>query len=76
MSNTIGAPNAIFFDAHCPFLMCTEAEPHGHDVCPECGAVRFGNLWCRTCLTHAPISAEFRAVLLSHLGQPGEAGPE
>lgn len=33
----------------CPFLSCLEEEPHDHYICPNCGAVRFGNPLCNTC---------------------------
>lgn len=73
MSDVIRGIDAIFIGGPCPFLTCLETGPHGHDVCPACGAVRFGNIGCRTCLLHAPISEESRAILLSHL--PGEDSP-
>ena len=39
-------------DGPCPFLTCLETEPHTHAVCPDCGAVRYGNpFYCRTCNT-------------------------
>lgn len=37
------------FDGQCPFLACVEDEPHKHAICPNCGAVRFGNLYCYAC---------------------------
>jgi hypothetical protein len=39
----------VQFDGPCPFLTCGEKGPHSHPVCPECGAVRYGNLFCETC---------------------------
>ena len=36
-------------DGPCPFLLCLETGPHEHPICPECGAVRFGNLFCPRC---------------------------
>lgn len=33
----------------CPFLLCLVREPHTHPACPDCGAVRYGNLFCDTC---------------------------
>lgn len=33
----------------CPFLLCLVRGPHAHPVCPQCGAVRFGNLSCDLC---------------------------
>ncbi len=37
------------FDGVCPFLLCQETGPHAHPVCPDCGVVRFGNMFCPTC---------------------------
>jgi len=74
---TIHGVSAVFLDGPCLFLTCLETGVHGHDVCPECGAVRFGNVFCRTCLTRCDgLSAEFRAELLSNLDRAGGAGPE
>src|SRR5438445_4572934 len=39
----------VDFDGPCPFLMCLEREPHRHAVCPSCGAIRFGNMFCDLC---------------------------
>lgn len=33
----------------CPFLLCVQTGPHSHSICPECGAVRHGNIGCKTC---------------------------
>lgn len=33
----------------CPFVSCLVTEPHTHPVCPDCGAVRYGNVCCDTC---------------------------
>lgn len=37
------------FDGPCPFLICQITKPHEHAICPECGAVRYGNMYCDTC---------------------------
>jgi len=42
----------IHFDGPCPFLTCFEEGPHSHPVCPKCGAVRYGNLYCEECRSH------------------------
>ena len=34
----------------CPFLACVVRQPHTHPICPDCGAVRYGNIMCRTCV--------------------------
>lgn len=64
--SAISSPSAVFVDGPCPFLTCLNTGPHGHDICPDCGAVRFGNAFCATCVrswTH--ISVDFRAQLLA-----------
>lgn len=33
----------------CRFLTCLEPGEHLHNVCPDCGAVRYGNLHCLVC---------------------------
>jgi hypothetical protein len=40
---------SVNLDGPCPFLTCLAPGPHSHPICPECGAVRFGNLFCPTC---------------------------
>lgn len=46
----INQPDApAFTPADCPALTCLAEGPHCHMVCPKCGAVRFGNLYCETC---------------------------
>lgn len=42
-------PAPVRIDGPCPFLLCLEQGPHEHEVCPDCGAVRFGNITCCTC---------------------------
>ncbi len=44
----------MHFDGACPFLTCLEAGPHDHEICPDCGAVRYGNIYCLTCRSHWP----------------------
>lgn len=60
----------LTFDGPCPFLTCLETGPHTHDVCPECNAVRHGNMYCKTCRKHHGI------VIPGADDQPtGKAGP-
>lgn len=40
------------FPGSCPYLLCLETGPHDHPVCPDCGAVRYGNIFCITCRQH------------------------
>lgn len=47
--------NYVPFDGSCPFLTCLETGPHVHPVCPECGAVRYGNIFCGECRKQAGI---------------------
>jgi len=39
----------IVFEGACPFLTCLLMGSHTHPVCPECGAVNYGNFTCPTC---------------------------
>lgn len=42
--------DVVRFDGPCPYLMCAQTSVHAHPVCPECGAVRYGNAFgCETC---------------------------
>ncbi|MFA5186475.1 MAG: hypothetical protein WC551_08370 [Patescibacteria group bacterium] len=42
-------PPEMRFEGPCPFLFCQETGPHSHPVCPQCGGVNFGNIFCPTC---------------------------
>ena len=56
--------STIRFEGPCPFLTCLETNPHEHEICPDCGAVRYGNLYCATCREHWPEElSEFKAQL-------------
>ncbi|HBC94345.1 MAG TPA: hypothetical protein DCZ10_15960 [Pelotomaculum sp.] len=39
----------VEFEGPCPFLTCLKTEKHTHPICPVCGAVRYGNLFCEEC---------------------------
>ena len=39
----------VLTGATCPFLTCLVPDPHTHPVCPQCDAVRYGNIFCDTC---------------------------
>jgi len=36
-------------ESACPFLLCCQTGPHSHSICPECGTVRHGNIYCKNC---------------------------
>lgn len=40
----------VAFAGPCPFVLCLVTEPHEHPVCPECGAVNYGNISCKRCV--------------------------
>lgn len=40
----------MWFEGHCPFLTCLIQEGHCHNICPECQGVRYGRLFCQTCV--------------------------
>lgn len=50
-------PKTWWCDGQCPFLTCEEMGPHSHPICPDCEAVRYGNLFCATCRAHNDIDA-------------------
>lgn len=73
MSATIATPTAVLVDGPCPFLTCLDAGPHGHDICPECSAVRYGNAFCGTCVRTWDVSEETKRALLAAIeGQRGD----
>ena len=41
---------SVLTGATCPYLTCLVEEPHTHPSCPDCGAVRYGNSSCPTCV--------------------------
>lgn len=45
----IATAKTATFDGPCPFALCHAEGPHSHTVCPDCGAVRHGNIFCKTC---------------------------
>lgn len=51
---TDGQPQTVLMKEWCPFLTCLLPVPHTHEVCPTCGAVRYGNIFCPTCFEHRP----------------------
>jgi hypothetical protein len=44
-------------EGYCPFFCCVKTEPHDHSICPECGAVRHGNMFCETCRAYSKTEA-------------------
>jgi hypothetical protein len=42
----------MWFDGPCPFLLCLEEGGHSHPICPECEAIRYGNISCKSCRAH------------------------
>lgn len=51
MTTTATHPAEWTTDGYCPYLLCLLLVPHAHPVCPDCGAVRYGNITCATCVT-------------------------
>lgn len=49
VGHTLKLVEFSIFDGPCPFLLCQEVGPHKHPICPDCGAVAFGNLYCKRC---------------------------
>ena len=59
--------NVIYFDGPCPFLFCMETEAHDHPICPNCGAVRYGNLDCPICQTEGKAYREKELAQMKEL---------
>jgi hypothetical protein len=38
-----------YYDGPCPFMYCGKKALHIHPICPNCGALRFGNYYCKLC---------------------------
>lgn len=58
----------VHFNGPCPYLLCLETGPHDHPICPECGAVRYGNIFCPTCREHWPeMDAEIQQAITQML---------
>lgn len=62
----------MIFGGTCPFLTCLDTGWHAHPECPACGAVRYGNSFCRTCVQTWP-DGEFKEQLLAVLNARGDA---
>lgn len=52
------AADGVDFDGPCPFLTCLAVSPHTHPICPDCGAVRYGNFFCPTCTAYCAAHSE------------------
>jgi hypothetical protein len=55
----------VRFEGTCPFVGCAKTYPHEHSTCPDCGAVRFGNMFCNTCVKTWDISPVMKMRLIS-----------
>lgn len=62
----------MIFDGACPFLTCLDTEWHAHPACPDCGAVRYGNAFCATCVKTWDVSAESKSALLAAIDARAE----
>ena len=58
----------IHFDGPCPFLLCLADCPHDHPVCPVCGAVAYGNIFCEECRGNVDIHRELAIIELNAKG--------
>ena len=56
------AAELIKLQGPCAFLTCTARGPHSHPVCPDCGAVRFGNAFCTTCRSNWPVQSRIEGA--------------
>ena len=58
-------PEMMSFDGPCPFILCLATGPHEHPICPECGAVRYGNIGCDTCRKESGIRFQYYGRVLT-----------
>lgn len=64
----------VFSPSECPLLTCLADGLHSHLVCPECGAVRYGNpFYCKTCRVHYEKEDKDMGVRALTAGQMKEA---
>jgi len=52
----------VEFEGPCPFVMCFADGKHRHPVCPKCGAVGFGNLYCEECQRNVDMQREITKI--------------
>ena len=52
----------MHFDGPCPFLLCLAGCPHDHSICPKCGAVGYGNIYCDECRRNVDINRELAII--------------
>ena len=57
-------PKTMKFDGPCPFGVCRIHVPHEHAICSECGAVRYGNIYCDTCKKEGPLERAMEKALV------------
>lgn len=50
------------FNGVCPILTCFAEGEHKHPICPACGAVGFGNIFCPTCRENIDIHRELAII--------------
>lgn len=65
-------PQTMAFDGPCPFLTCLAQGPHTHPICPECGSVRYGNMFCPECWRQMESGGVGRAEMDQYLRQVDE----
>lgn len=61
-------PREVKFDGPCPFLLCFATGPHSHPICPKCGTVRYGNMFCDECRKNVDIHRELALIELNAKG--------
>lgn len=58
----------VEYDGPCPFLTCLATGPHKHPICPKCGAVRYGNIYCDECRRNVDMEREITMIQLKKSG--------
>lgn len=69
-----GGRDVIHFDGVCPLLLCFATGPHDHQICPKCGAVAYGNIYCDECKRKVDIHRELAIIELQTRKETLEKG--
>ncbi len=66
-------PEYMEFDGPCPLLLCLATGKHKHPICPKCGGVGYGNLFCEECRNKVDIQ---KAISIIQFEKEGEGSTQ
>jgi hypothetical protein len=64
----------VEYDGPCPFLFCMATGKHKHPVCPKCGALMYGNVFCDECKRNVDMEREITIIQLSKIRGDNASG--